>query len=50
MGTASAGDVVISRTVKDLVAGSGIAFDDIGEHSLKGIEEKWQLFKVRSAA
>jgi class 3 adenylate cyclase len=50
MGTASAGEVVISRTVKDLVAGSGIAFDDAGEHSLKGIEEKWQLFKVRTAA
>jgi hypothetical protein len=41
MDTASAGEVVISRTVKDLVAGSGIAFDDAGEHSLKGIEEKW---------
>jgi class 3 adenylate cyclase len=45
-----AGEVVISRTVKDLVAGSGIAFDDAGEHSLKGIEEKWQLFKVRAVA
>ena len=50
MNTASAGDVVISRTVKDLVAGSGIAFGDAGEHSLKGIEEKWQLFKVRTIA
>jgi class 3 adenylate cyclase len=50
METASAGEVVISRTVKDLVAGSGIAFDDSGEHSLKGIEEKWQLLKVRTIA
>jgi pimeloyl-ACP methyl ester carboxylesterase len=50
MDTASASDVVISRTVKDLVAGSGIAFDDAGEHSLKGIEERWQLFKVRTIA
>src|SRR5205085_12269030 len=50
MDTASAGEVVISRTVKDLVAGSGIAFDDVGEHSLKGIEEKWQLFDVRTTA
>jgi pimeloyl-ACP methyl ester carboxylesterase/class 3 adenylate cyclase len=50
MDTASAGEVVISRTVRDLVAGSGIAFDDAGEHSLKGIEEKWQLFKVRTIA
>ena len=48
MDTASASELVISRTVKDLVAGSGIAFDDAGEHSLKGIEEKWQLFKVRT--
>jgi len=50
MDTGNAGDVVISRTVKDLVAGSGIEFDDAGEHSLKGIEENWRLFKVRSAA
>jgi len=49
MGAASASEVIISRTVKDLVAGSGIAFDDAGEHSLKGIREKWQLYKVRSA-
>ena len=48
--TAGAGDVIISRTVKDLVAGSGIAFDDAGEHFLKGIDEKWQLFKVRTVA
>jgi len=50
MDTASAGEVVISRTVKDLVAGSGIAFEDASEHFLKGIEEKWQLFKVRTIA
>ena len=50
MDTASAGEVVISRTVKDLVAGSGIAFADAGEHSLKGIDEKWQLFKVMPIA
>ena len=50
MTIAGAGEVVISRTVKDLVAGSGIVFDDIGEHALKGFAEKWQLFKVRPAA
>jgi pimeloyl-ACP methyl ester carboxylesterase/class 3 adenylate cyclase len=50
METATAGEVVISRTVKDLIAGSGIELDDAGEHSLKGLEEKWQLFKVRTAA
>ena len=47
MNTATAGEVVISRTVKDLVAGSGIELEDAGEHSLKGLEEKWQLFRVR---
>ena len=50
MDTAIAGEVVISRTVKDLVAGSGIELDDAGEHSLKGLEEKWHLFRVRAAA
>ena len=50
MDTATAGGVVVSRTVKDLVAGSGIEFDDAGAHCLKGLEEKWQLFKVRTAA
>jgi class 3 adenylate cyclase len=50
MDMANAGQVVISRTVRDLVAGIGIEFEDPCEHSLKGIQEKWQLFKVRSAA
>jgi class 3 adenylate cyclase len=40
-------EVMISRTVRDLVAGSGLKFDDAGEHSLKGVEEKWRLYKVR---
>jgi len=47
MGEAAAGEVVISRTVKDLIAGPGIEVDDAGEHFLKGIEQKWQLFRVR---
>lgn len=50
MDFARAGEVVISRTVKDLIAGSGIEVDDAGEHLLKGLEEKWQLFRVREAA
>jgi pimeloyl-ACP methyl ester carboxylesterase/class 3 adenylate cyclase len=50
MSTAGAGEVVISRTVKDLVAGSGIEFESIGEHSLKGMDEKWHLFKVKTIA
>jgi pimeloyl-ACP methyl ester carboxylesterase len=43
-----ADDVLVSRTVKDLVAGSGIKFEDFGTHALKGIPEPWQVF--RSAA
>ena len=50
MHVAAAGEVVVSRTVRDLVAGSGIEFDDAGEHSLKGLEETWRLFKVRTVA
>ena len=49
MGEAVAGEVFVSRTIKDLVAGSDIEFDDAGEHFLRGIEQKWQLFKVRHA-
>jgi class 3 adenylate cyclase len=40
---AGPGDVLVSRTVKDLVAGSGIQFSDRGSHTLKGISDKWQL-------
>jgi class 3 adenylate cyclase len=48
-GIAAGGDILVSRTVKDLVAGSGIEFDDFGTHSLKGIPEEHQIFKVTSA-
>ena len=44
--TAQAGDVLVSSTVKDLVAGSGIEFKDRGEHQLKGIANAWHLFTV----
>lgn len=40
------GGVTISRTVKDLVAGSDLTFTDRGEHALKGIEGSWQLFDL----
>jgi class 3 adenylate cyclase len=43
---AQPGEVWVSRTVTDLVAGSGIVFDDRGEHSLKGVDGTWQLFAV----
>jgi len=40
------GGVLVSRTVVDLVAGSGIAFIDRGEHELKGVPRTWRLFQV----
>jgi class 3 adenylate cyclase/pimeloyl-ACP methyl ester carboxylesterase len=43
---AEPGEVLVSSTVKDLVAGSGIEFEDRGEHLLKGISEAWHLFTV----
>jgi pimeloyl-ACP methyl ester carboxylesterase len=41
-----ADDVLVSRTVKDLVAGSGIKFEDFGTHTLKGIPEDWQVYRA----
>jgi class 3 adenylate cyclase len=43
---AKPGEVLVSSTVKDLVAGSGIEFKDRGEHKLKGISEAWHLYTV----
>ena len=43
---AEAGEVIVSRTVVDLVAGSGLAFDDRGERDLKGIDGPWRLFAL----
>ena len=43
---AAPGEVLVSSTVKDLVAGSGIEFDDRGEQMLKGIPHAWRLFRV----
>jgi class 3 adenylate cyclase len=40
------GEVLVSRTVTDLVAGSGISFADRGEHTLKGVPGAWHLFAV----
>ena len=43
---AGAGEVLVSETVKGLVAGSGITFEERGEHELKGIPDRWRLFAV----
>ena len=45
-GLAGAGEVLASSTVKDLVSGSGIVFEDRGAHSLKGIPGEWRVFRV----
>ena len=43
---AGPGEVLVSSTVKDLVAGSGLAFADRGEHALKGVPGSWRLYAV----
>jgi len=47
--TAKPGEVLVSSTVKDLVVGSGIAFEDRGMHALKGVPGEWHLFAVAPA-
>jgi class 3 adenylate cyclase len=46
MSHAGAGETVVSSTVKDLVAGSGIEFADHGTHALKGVPGEWRLYRV----
>jgi pimeloyl-ACP methyl ester carboxylesterase len=43
-GLAAPNEVLVSRTVKDLVAGSGIKFEDRGEHTLKGVPDQWHVY------
>jgi class 3 adenylate cyclase len=43
------GEVLVSSTIKDLVAGAEMAFEDRGEHQLKGISESWHLFAAVSS-
>jgi class 3 adenylate cyclase len=43
---AGPGEVFVSSTVKDLVAGSGLAFEDRGAHELSGIPGEWRLYSV----
>ena len=45
---AGSGEVLASRTVVDLVAGSGLEFDDRGEHELKGLPGAWRLFAAKA--
>ena len=48
LGIAEPGEVLVSSTVKDLVAGSGIEFEERGEHELKGVGA-WRLYSVLDA-
>jgi class 3 adenylate cyclase len=43
---AGANEVLATSTVKDLAAGSGLVFDDAGEHELKGVPDRWHLYRV----
>jgi class 3 adenylate cyclase len=43
---ASAGEVLVSSTVKDLVVGSALTFADRGVHNLKGVPDSWHLYAV----
>jgi class 3 adenylate cyclase len=43
---AAANEVLVSRTVRDLVAGSGLTFQARGPHRLKGVEDEWDLFRA----
>jgi class 3 adenylate cyclase len=47
-GLAAPGEVLVSATVRDLVSGSGLAFEDRGEHALKGVGER-RLYAVSDA-
>ena len=42
---AGASEVLVSSTVKDLVAGAGLTFEDAGEHELKGVPDTWHLYR-----
>jgi class 3 adenylate cyclase len=45
-GLARPSEVLASQTVKDLVVGSGLTFEDAGEHELKGVPDRWHLYRV----
>jgi class 3 adenylate cyclase len=47
-GHAGPSEVLVTQTVKDLVAGSGLTFEGAGEHELKGVPDRWRLYRVVS--
>ena len=46
MSLAMPSEVLVPRTVRDLVAGSGLVFEEAGEHELKGMPDRWRLYRV----
>ena len=48
-GAAGAGEVLVTRTVRDLVIGSGLSFEDRGEHAFKGVPDKWAVYSASNA-
>jgi class 3 adenylate cyclase len=46
MAAAGPSEVLVSSTVKDLIAGSGLDLEDAGEHELKGVPDRWRLYRV----
>jgi class 3 adenylate cyclase len=46
LATAGPGEIVVSRTVRDLVAGSDLVLQDRGSRRLKGVEGDWQLYSL----
>jgi class 3 adenylate cyclase len=46
---AGAGEILVSNTVKDLVAGSGLEFEERGTHTLKGVPGEWRLYAATQA-
>ena len=45
---AGGSEILVSSTVKELVVGSGLVFEDAGEHELKGVPDRWHLYQVGS--
>jgi len=45
-GAAGPSQVFVSQTVKDLTAGSGLDLEDAGEHELKGVPDRWRLYRA----
>ena len=46
---AAPSEVLVSQTVRDLVSGSGLSFEDAGEHELKGVPDRWHLYRAVGA-